>query len=87
MASLEELRTEIGRAAASCERAINSTQAVRVKVSDTLMAARATTHDSSHPKVVEGLARLDEAHREVERVLRLLRSSTEAAREYRQSLG
>jgi len=75
MVSVEEVKAAISRAIADCEHAVNGTRAVRQEAADTLNVAHATTHDSGHRRVAEGLARLDEAGRETGRALRMLDAS------------
>jgi hypothetical protein len=56
------------------------------KVTDTVNDARGgaqhTTHDSQHPKVTGGLAKLDQAKQDIERIVNLLSTSIKSAGTY-----
>ncbi len=87
MTDVGAVKTLINHGVRGCEAAADATTAVAAQCLAVHTLAAATSHDSHHRLVTEGLSLLAEAGKESEYVGRRLREAVDAAHDYRDSLG
>jgi hypothetical protein len=82
-----QVKTRIAGGVRDADVAVGLLAKVKDTIDDALTGARHTTHDSRHPKVIDGLAKLGQARRDAEAIGSLLRGSAGAAEAYVRSIG
>jgi hypothetical protein len=87
MPNIADVKAALARGDHACHQASKVTEGLAAAIGDHATAARATTHDSHHQQVETGHARLHEARREADIVLRRLSEAREGSQRYRGTLG
>jgi hypothetical protein len=77
-----QVKAQIAAATRDADIAIGLLAKVTDTIDDALGGAQHTTHDSQHPKVTGGLAKLGQARQDIDRIVNLLGASIRSAETY-----
>ncbi|MEO3779421.1 hypothetical protein ABGB16_21770 [Micromonospora sp. B11E3] len=82
MASIQEIKAGINQFGRSTQEQVAQLRAVHDSIDQSLAQLRAVTSGTAHPRVVEAIARLEQAKAKINEASQLAAGSIEATRHY-----